>query len=416
MVYSVLITEDDPVTALMEQQIVKKLGYQIAGNALDAKNAYKLVETEKPDVVLMDINLPGEIDGITAADHIATQYGIPVIYVTGHADDETMRRAVESSSFGYIIKPLKPEILYTTIEMTMQRHLLENKLKNSENNLKYLNEKLEEKVKERTSELQLNNQILESEIDRRKEIELNLKDALAREKELNELKSRIVTIVSHELKTPLTTILSSNELIAFHVDNRAPIEKILGHTRTIERTVHELTSLINDSLFLSKADAGKVQLKKHEVNFTNFIENLVDGFQAGFGRSHNLNLNIKTLPNTLMLDEGLLKNSCNNLISNAIKYSEEGTDINIDVFCENDNRLVVEVADNGIGIPDSDQDHLFELFHRASNTINIEGSGIGLAIVKRCVDMMEGNLSFESKVDVGTKFKLSIPLKDQVIG
>lgn len=415
MIYSVLITEDDPVTALMEQQIVKKLGYHIAGNAIDAKNAFELVESEKPDVVLMDINLPGEIDGITAADHIATQYGIPVIYVTGHADDETMRRAVESSSFGYIIKPLKPEILYTTIEMTMQRHLLERKLKSSQNNLKQLNEQLEEKVRERTAELQLNNQMLESEIDRRKEIELNLKEALAREKELNELKSRIVTIVSHELKTPLTTILSSNELIAFHVDNNAPIEKILGHTRTIDRTVHELTGMINDSLFLSKADAGKVKLQKQEVNFKYFIENLVDGFQTGFGKSHQLNLNINCEPNHLMLDEGLLKTSCNNLVSNAIKYSDEGTSIDINVNCSDD-KLIIEVADHGIGIPAGDQDHLFELFHRASNTINIEGSGIGLAIVKRCVDMMEGDISLTSTEGEGTTFILSIPLNKPVIG
>jgi len=416
MSYKVLITEDDKVTALLERQIVSNLGYEVTTVAEDAKATLESIAVNKPDIVLMDINLPGEMDGIATARHISKEYGIPVIYITGNEDDVTIKRAIESHSFGYILKPIRPEVLYTAIEMTMQRYQLEHQLKASESRLKILNEKLEEKVAERTSELVQNNHQLEQEIVRRQEVELNLKESLVREKELNELKSRVVTMVSHELKTPLTTILSSIQLIAFHVDNRAPLEKIQSHTRVIERTVHELTNLINDTLFLSRADAGKVERKDVPVYFDSLLESVLSPLKQGIGKQYKFIIKIdKHIPKTLWFDASLVKTSLTNLISNAVKYSPDNNKVNIKVSYENDN-ISIDVKDEGIGIPAKDQVHLFKLFHRASNTTNIEGSGIGLAIVKRCCDMLEGDVSFRSKEGEGTTFTMRIPVfKNQPI-
>ncbi len=410
MSYKVLITEDDKVTALLERQIVHNLGYEVTSVEEDAKSTLESIANNPPDIVLMDINLPGEMDGIATAGHINKTYGIPVIYITGNEDDSTMKRAINSHSFGYILKPIRPEVLYTAIEMTMQRAQLEQQLKASESRLKLLNEKLEEKVVERTTELVQNNHQLEQEIVRRQEVELNLKESLVREKELNELKSRVVTMVSHELKTPLTTILSSIQLIAFHVDNRAPLEKIQSHTHVIERTVHELTNLINDTLFMSRIDAGKVKRNDVPVHFPSLINTIILPIQEGMGREHNFKMKIDpSIPETIWFDASLVKTCATNLISNSVKYSPNNKEIQI-IVTYTDQQIRIDVIDYGIGIPEKDHAHLFKLFHRAGNTTNIEGSGIGLSIVKRCMDMLDGTINFSSVENQGSKFTMLFPV------
>jgi signal transduction histidine kinase len=411
MAYKIHITEDDKITALMEKQILEQQGYEVISMTENAEDCLAEIEREKPDVVLMDINLPGETDGISAAHKIAGTYNIPVVYVTGNEDKATMMRAIRSHSFGYIIKPLKPEVIYTTIEMTMQRFRLEEELQLSRQELANLNEQLEAKVEERTAELQKNYHQLEMEIERREAIEVDLKESLAREKEVSELKSRIVTIVSHEFKTPLTTILSSIELIAFHVDNNAPLEKIDKHIKTIGRTIHELVNMINDTLFLSRADAGKVERKDQDFDPKKLIDDIVDSFRNGVGKGHDLSLNYSNdFPQLIRTDPGLVKTSLNNLVSNAIKYSPDHKDIFIDASLEKDH-IKISVKDSGIGIPKKDQGTLFELFHRASNTINIDGSGIGLSTVKRCSTMLEGEVYFESEEHEGSTFFFEFPFQ-----
>lgn len=410
MSYKILITEDDKVTALLERQIVHNLGYEVTDVVEDANATLESIAKNKPDIILMDINLPGEMDGISTAGHINKAHGIPVIYITGNEDDSTMKRAIDSHSFGYILKPIRPEVLFTAIEMTMQRAQLEQQLKASESRLKLLNEKLEEKVAERTTELVQNNHQLEEEIVRRQEVELNLTESLAREKELNELKSRVVTMVSHELKTPLTTILSSIQLIAFHVDNRAPLEKIQSHTHVIERTVHELTNLINDTLFMSRIDAGKMKRNDVPVHFPSLINTILFPLKEGMGREYEFNIEIeKTIPETIWFDASLIKTVTTNLISNAIKYSPYEKKVEILVFYKS-KQIKIDVIDHGIGIPEKDHEHLFKLFHRASNTTNIEGSGIGLSIVKRCMDMLGGSIIFTSIENEGSKFTMTFPV------
>ncbi|KAB1065285.1 hybrid sensor histidine kinase/response regulator [Salibacter halophilus] len=406
MKHKILITEDDAVTALYMKQTAQSLGYEVIKIATEAEEAIELSKNEQPDLVLMDISLPGDIDGIKAADIIIEQNGIPVIYVTGNSDNETMQRAISSNTYGYILKPVRKEQMYTMVEMTLHRHKLEKELIKRENQLKELNEQLEEKVADRTRKLSVNNQRLEQEVERRKAIEEDLKESLAKEKELGELKSRIVTIISHELKTPLTTILSSAQLIDFHADNKAPSEKIQKHTHSIQRNVQALTELVNDTLFISRADAGKIELEKAETNVIEYIEELIDHLKDGLGNGYNFNIKkLNDIPEELMIDTRLLKQILNNLLTNAIKYSPESQDIDIKVGYIN-SELSIEVKDHGIGIPQKDVKLLFQMFHRASNVENIEGTGIGLAIVKKCLDFMDGQINIDSKVGEGSSFTI----------
>ncbi len=408
--YRILITEDDAVTALFIQKILESLGYEALGTANNGQEALEMCKNLNPDLVLMDISLPGEMDGISTAEFIHEKHKIPIIYVTGNIDNNTIDRAINSNSFGYIIKPIRSEQLFTMIEMTKNRHELEIKLRESTENLRILNEQLEEKVSERTQELNIKNIELEAEIDHRKIIEDDLKKSLAKEKELNELKSRIVSIISHELKTPLTTILSSTQLIEYHVDIKSPSHKVIQHIKTIERNVQELTELINDTLFLSKLEVQKGELTLKEINILNLIQNQIEFIEMGKGKEHNFNLTIAdNIPVNILSDERLLKTILNNLLSNAVKYSPYNKDIKIDIFVLEEN-LYFSVADKGIGIPEKDKNNLFKLFHRASNTENIEGSGVGLSIIKRCLDLLNGTIYFESTEGKGTKFEFCIPL------
>lgn len=408
--YKVLITEDDAVTALFIHKILDSLGYEALGTANNGNEALEMCDKLNPDLVLMDISLPGEMDGISTAEFIHEKHEIPIIYVTGNIDNKTIERAIHSNSFGYIIKPIRSEQLFTMIEMTKNRHELEIKLRESTENLRVLNEKLEEKVAERTQELNIKNIELEAEIDHRKIIEEDLKKSLAKEKELNELKSRIVSIISHELKTPLTTILSSTQLIEYHIDIKSPSNKVIQHIKTIERNVQELTELINDTLFLSKLEVQKGELSLKEIKIHKLVENQIEFIEMGKGKDYEFHLKINNnVPDSIESDERLLKTILNNLLSNAVKYSPHNKNIKVDVFMI-DSNLHISVTDQGIGIPEKDKNMLFKLFHRASNTENIEGSGVGLSIIKRCLDLLNGSIHFDSIEGKGSKFEFCIPI------
>jgi PAS domain S-box-containing protein len=292
----------------------------------------------------------------------------------------------------------------------------------AENSLKEFNAELEERVEERTEELAeainqlLNiNKQLEYEIQERKNIEDALRKnenelrlAYQKEKELSELKSRFVSMASHEFRTPLSTILSSADLIEAYKreEQQAKRER---HTNRIKSSVSNLTGILNDFLSLSKLEEGKIE--EHPVTFDleEFCEDVLDQMQGLLKRDQIIRHDMLVDPPTIILDKKLLKNVMFNLLSNAIKYSDAGTNIDCRVE-KRGNTLIVVVADEGIGIPAEEQQHLFTRFFRARNVENVQGTGLGLNIVKRYVELMRGSISFESKIGEGTTFTVFIPL------
>ena len=402
MRYRIFITEDDKVTALFIRHALEKEGYIVEGVAHDAETAIDQIRKTSPDLVLMDISLPGKIDGVKAAEILKTERNIPVIYATGTSDEETVQRVLASDPNGYVLKPIVPVQLYTTIETAMQRYQLENKLTD-------LNEHLESKVEERTKELESNNRLLEAEIDRRKTVENNLKEALAKEKELNELKTRIVSIVSHEFKTPLTTILSSTQLVDYHLKKFNDIDKITRHTSTIIRSVKNLTNILNDTLFISKTETQSFKLEPSNFNLVEVIQDIWKDLKIAFAKEHEMVLTVgDNFPKNCFQDEKLLKQAIQNLFTNAVKYSPRKENIYVTLSFVN-NEVVIAVRDEGMGIPKKDFKLLFEMFHRASNVENIEGTGVGLVIVKRTMDMIGGSVRFKSEEKQGTEFILNFP-------
>ncbi len=225
--------------------------------------------------------------------------------------------------------------------------------------------------------------------------------ALQKEKELNEIKSNFVSMASHEFRTPLSTILSSISLMEFYKTTETQ-DKRDKHIYRIKRAVNEMVATLEEFLSLEKIEEGKARVKNEIFNIRQLAENICSKFKVELGASQNIEYYHYGTEN-ICLDEGFLNHILNNLLSNAIKYSPENSSI---LFVTNvDNgTLTLRVKDDGIGISAEDQKRLFERFFRASNTGNIKGTGLGLHIVKRYVELLGGTIYVKSAINKGTEF------------
>ncbi|HRJ39436.1 MAG TPA: ATP-binding protein [Flavobacteriales bacterium] len=263
-----------------------------------------------------------------------------------------------------------------------------------------LNTDLENKVQERTKELEIANKDLN---DSKKEV---LK-ALEVEKELNNLKSRFVTTASHEFRTPLGTILSSASLIARY-EGSEETEKRMKHVERIRSAVGNLTEILNDFLSVEKLEEGIVRNNPVQFDLEDFIHSIIEELKTITKKGQQIAFRHKGNTTSVFLDNQLLRNSLINLISNAIKYSEEGKEITVQSTM-NGNSIRIEITDQGIGIPPEDQQHMFGRFFRAKNANNIQGTGLGLNIVRKYIELMEGKIGFSSELGVGTTFFVELP-------
>lgn len=246
------------------------------------------------------------------------------------------------------------------------------------------------------------------DISIRKQVEIEIQTALDRETELNQLKSRLISMTSHEFRTPLTVISSSVGILKTFAQKLSD-EKKLVHLNRIETYVGHTTKLLDEILLLNQAEAGKLQFKPTLIDLVSFCENLVNEMQLG-ASDHNLVFTYNcTADNTVAtVDEKLLRQVLNNLLSNAIKYSPDGGEVNFTLALAEDEAMF-KVKDSGIGIPPEDQEQLFDSFHRAKNVGAIQGTGLGLSIVKKCAQLHGGDVTVESEVGKGTTFIVTIP-------
>lgn len=247
------------------------------------------------------------------------------------------------------------------------------------------------------------------DISLQKELETKLRSAYEKEKDINEMKTNFIATVSHEFRTPLTTILGSVELLEKYAKPFAD-EKISRHIKKIHDSIEYMTGLTDDVLSISRSDRGKIKLEKTNVEISNLVEKLVEECKAYCKQDQKINLVIDLDQNVINVDPKLITQILNNLIVNSIKYSNSDSEINVVVkFDKLENQLSLSVKDNGSGIAKDEIEHIFEPFFRAKNSKNISGSGLGLSIVKRSVDLHNGKIEVKSEPSVGTEFNVIIP-------
>ncbi len=270
---------------------------------------------------------------------------------------------------------------------------------------------LEVIVKERTKELEELNRLLQEEILKQKEAEEKVKAALEKEKELNLLKSEFVSTASHEFRTPLATIFSSVELIERYWE-RADREKFYSHTGRIKKAIQYLTGLMDDVLTISKSEAKKIKFSPKMTDLKSLCAEIVDEAKLLLSSEQKLDAEINLNGNLYSVDEKLIKYILSNLLSNAVKFSNPGGRIYFGAG-QVDGKLIFEVKDEGIGIPDEDKERIFEPFDRGSNIGVIRGSGLGMSIVKKSLELHGGVIDFDSTLGKGTIFKVVIPIDNK---
>lgn len=262
------------------------------------------------------------------------------------------------------------------------------------------NNDLEQQVALRTSQLQ--ETLTELEISKEE-----LLKALSKEKELGDLKSRFVSMASHEFRTPLSTILSSASLVSKYIKEEEQ-EKRDKHINRIKSAVYNLTDILNDFLSIGKIEDGKVMAHFALFNIKELITTVCNEI-AGIVKTGQQITYHHRGGQMGQLDPSLLRNVMINLLSNAIKFSPENGKIEVNSEL-NDTHILLKVKDSGIGISEEDKDHLFERFFRGANVTNIQGTGLGLHIVERYVELMNGNIDYKSELEKGTSFTITFDI------
>lgn len=236
--------------------------------------------------------------------------------------------------------------------------------------------------------------------------------ALEREQELSELRLRFFSMASHEFRTPLSTILMSAQILASSLQEWSE-EKKLRNIQRIELAAKTMRQILDNILTINRAETGKLEYNWVQLNLEQFCHRFVEEMQLNASPHHKIDFIQHGNCDRAYLDANLLHSILANLLTNAIKYSPQGGKISLRLTCE-PTELTFQICDRGIGIPQSEQQHIFDAFHRAKNIGTIPGSGLGLTVVKKCVEVHGGSISVTSQVGVGTTFTVKIPVKSSL--
>ncbi len=277
----------------------------------------------------------------------------------------------------------------------------QNDLQRITTEVQNMNKELEQKVLERTMMLK---ETL-AELEKSKEL---INQALTAEKELGELKSRFVTMASHEFRTPLSTIFTSLSLIEKYTTTEEQ-DKRERHVLRSKEAVNNMKSMLEDFLSLGKLEEGKIEPHISQFDITQLVENIINEVQ-GLKKAGQKIIYVHHGKLDIFSDQSILKNIVINLLSNAIKFSPENSTINLNSFVDDD-KIQIAIKDEGIGISAHDLQHLFERFFRGKNALNIEGTGLGMAIVAKYLQMLNGTINCNSELNVGTEFIVMLDKK-----
>jgi len=325
--------------------------------------------------------------------------------MAGRKDGTTFPVEVSLSTY---IQNEERYVIAFVIDITKRKEIEENivqqqlQLEKVTDELRLLNADLELKVEQRTT-------ILKEALQRLEESQIEISQALDKERQLNEIKGRFVSMASHEFRTPLSTVLSSASLLDKYTAADDG-EKRTRHIEKIKNSVKHLNNLLEDFLSMGKLDEGKIGIHLHEFDLAELIRDTIEEMNPTLKINQEVIFTTKGA-HAITSDKNLLRNVLFNLLSNAIKFSESSRHIHVTSVCKK-NIAEVSIRDEGMGISKEDQEHLFSSFFRGKNVINIQGTGLGLHIVQRYIDLLKGSISVESELGRGTTITFSIPVKE----
>lgn len=384
----ILIIEDNPGDFFLIKEFLKRTTlprYQIY-HAEKISDAEILLKQEDFKLILMDLFLP-DSEGINTFKKIfPLSAHTPVIVLTGLVNEEVTAITLQQGAQDYLVKGEYDEkLLEKTIRYAIERkHNQELIIKAEE----ITRNKLEALVKERTKELE---------------------EAIKKEKQLVELKNQFVAIASHEFRTPLSTIRFAADYLHDYLE-RLDKDEIKSKLKKIEKQVVHMAALLEDVIMAGRTELNKIPVVKSTIKLKSLLDKIQEEVLYSTKNSHRIELIFACEKESIQTDEKLLRNILINLLTNAIKFSPGKESIGFKIVSEQNN-LIIEVSDKGIGISDEDMPKLFEAFHRGSNTTSISGTGLGLSIVKKAVELLKGEITIKSKLNEGTSIKVLLPVE-----
>lgn len=361
---NILIVDDTPDNLWLLSTMLTQHGYEVR-SAISGPVALMTTEIELPDLILLDINMP-KMNGYEICECLQSNEQtreIPVIFLSAFNQVADKVKAFRAGGMDYITKPFQVEEVLVRVEhqLTLRRMKLE------------LQQAKAEALK-----------------------------ALAQEKELNRLKSEFVSMISHDFRTPLTSIQGFIDLLRHSAESLTP-EMQNRYFDKIEVAVGHLLHLLNEVLLIGSLDAQKMQCQPTVTNLEQFCRELIESLQPNTSSQQPIQMICQGDCTQIRVDQTLLQQILSNLLSNAIKYSLSREPIQLRLSCQDD-RVILQVQDQGIGIPAGELPHVFDVFYRCSNVDRIKGTGLGLTVVKKCVDIHQGEIRVDSQEGVGTTF------------
>lgn len=400
----ILITEDEYIVAFDLKLRLKRLGYEVVGIAACADDALLQIQDSKPDLVLMDIQLHGPIDGIDAAKLIRKENDVPIIFLTANSDKATLERAVCTQAFSYLLKPFNERELYFSIERALEQYRAARLLCEA-------NERLEERVQQRTAELTASYTALQAEYQEHQRTFERLQTAQALARQAEQAKSQFLSTISHELLTPMNGVLGMVDML--FESSLTPHQR--DHLKILQASGEDLLGILQELLDFSGMESGTL---KHTPTTFDLREQLGAYLTPLIQRANKKSLQFhwhvdSQLPALVVADPMRIGQILVNLADNAIKFTDQGKiDILVHPVVSEDNRIQINFAvrDTGIGVPAAKREAIFEPFIQAdgSHSRRHGGVGLGLSICDKLARMMGGAIELESSSGAGSTFCLKL--------